>query len=135
MFDWKKYHTLAKKEALENNEENKRSAISRAYYASFCSCRNKILEQDLADDMKLYIIENNLENLHKVVGDILDDGEYIEDKFLANNIAELLKESRIKRNSADYDDNYEGNLDNDVDTVLDNTEYILNNIDFLYPPL
>lgn len=45
MFDWAEYYTLAK-ELFDRPEEScKRSAISRAYYAGFCTARNR-LRQD-----------------------------------------------------------------------------------------
>jgi len=135
MFDWKKYQVLAQKESELSNEENRRSAISRSYYSSYCVCRNKILESELADKQTLYNIKNNIGNVHKIVCDVLEDGEYIEDSYLANSMGSLLKESRFKRNSADYDDTYNWNLENDVYTVLKNTDYILENIDFLYKKL
>lgn len=40
MFDWVEYLYLARELAARNEEASQRSAISRAYYAAFCSARN-----------------------------------------------------------------------------------------------
>jgi len=44
MFDWFEYFDLARNLARQdNNETSQRSAVSRAYYAIFCSARNRLL--------------------------------------------------------------------------------------------
>lgn len=43
MFDWEEYLELAKFLNRRDDEASKRSAISRAYYASFCVARNWLM--------------------------------------------------------------------------------------------
>ncbi|AJI24858.1 hypothetical protein H8R29_23460 [Priestia megaterium] len=40
MFDWHKYLNLAQELSEKDDEEFKRSAISRAYYSAYCNARN-----------------------------------------------------------------------------------------------
>jgi uncharacterized protein (UPF0332 family) len=45
-FDWTKYLILAKElSERANDEASLRSAISRAYYAAFCTARNRLLQE------------------------------------------------------------------------------------------
>ncbi len=46
MFDWDTYLDLAEKLAGEPDEASQRSAVSRAYYAAFCSARNKLEDEN-----------------------------------------------------------------------------------------
>jgi len=39
MFRWEDYLSLAKELAKSTEEQHRRSAISRAYYAAYCSAR------------------------------------------------------------------------------------------------
>lgn len=42
MFAWSRYLELAKELALRTDEASLRSAISRAYYAAYCTARNAL---------------------------------------------------------------------------------------------
>ncbi len=44
-FDWKDYLSLAEELSLRSEESARRSAVSRAYYAAFCSARNHLKNQ------------------------------------------------------------------------------------------
>lgn len=46
MFNWIEYLDLAHDLSEQNSERSQRSAISRAYYAIFCSCRNWLKAQE-----------------------------------------------------------------------------------------
>lgn len=39
-FDWSQYFVLAEHLAEQDDEASRRSAVSRAYYAAYCSARN-----------------------------------------------------------------------------------------------
>jgi len=46
VFDWAKYLVLAEELAMRiTDEASLRSAISRAYYAAFCTARNRLLQE------------------------------------------------------------------------------------------
>lgn len=53
MFDWGTFLDLAEKLAGESDESCQRSAVSRSYYAAFCSARNFL------HDEKTYIPRNS----------------------------------------------------------------------------
>jgi len=46
MFNWTAYLELAKELAQRHDEASQRSAMSRAYYAAFCSARNWLRDRD-----------------------------------------------------------------------------------------
>lgn len=46
MFDWATFLDLAEKLAKEPDESCQRAAVSRAYYAAFCSARNKLRDEN-----------------------------------------------------------------------------------------
>lgn len=46
MFDWATFLDLAETLANEPDESCRRSAVSRAYYAAFCSARNKLEDEN-----------------------------------------------------------------------------------------
>lgn len=46
MFDWSTFLDLAETLADEPDESRRRSAVSRAYYAAFCSARNKLHDEN-----------------------------------------------------------------------------------------
>ncbi len=45
-FDWHEYYTLATELAERPEEAAQRAAISRAYYAAFCSAQKRLRERD-----------------------------------------------------------------------------------------
>ncbi len=45
MFDWRDYLELARELGSHDDEASLRSAISRAYYAAFCTARNRLIQQ------------------------------------------------------------------------------------------
>ena len=132
MFNWSKYQNVAVNYRNFEDEAFLRSAISRSYYASYCLCRNKIIEQNLATGKEINKILSKSGNIHQLVFEVLNKGNFVNDNDLSKNISDLLHESRIKRNKADYDDVYKCNLKEDVELVLQNTDKILKNIDYLY---
>lgn len=46
MFDWATLLNLAEELAQRPDEASQRSAVSRAYYAAFCSARNKLRDKN-----------------------------------------------------------------------------------------
>ena len=91
-FDWKDYVKLAEDiSTIGDNEANYRTAISRAYYGTFCHARNK----------KALTSEEH-ENIHWKVINTLKESRNKNEKF-----AGILMDSlRRNRNKADYDDEY-----------------------------
>lgn len=101
MFDWCEYLKLAETLSRDGGEGSVRSAISRAYYSAFCSARNWL---DKNEDT--FTIPPPGES-HKQVWDTLDRGPQRQKK----QIAALGRRLRATRNSADYDNEFRGKLD------------------------
>ncbi len=101
-FSWRDYYTLAgqfKEQAADSPQQEAllRSAISRAYYASFCLARNYLRD-----------------SLGRKSTGTLDDHEFVKSQFRNlpgqdnQTIAENLRRLRGYRNQADYDDEFPG---------------------------
>ena len=113
-FKWVQYLHLA--ELLNENESEaaKRAAISRAYYAVFCICRN------FARDNKELIPSTSA-----------DDHSLVIEHFKASNnpkrqlIGSLLRRMRESRNSADYDDELIGFPDLMSKSTIEQAQKIL----------
>jgi uncharacterized protein (UPF0332 family) len=97
-FEWAEYLNLAKELAGQTvsragQEARLRAAISRAYYAAFCKCRNHLRDK---------------EGLHVPSGSKAH--QYVRDQFkkspnkLRKRIGYNLERLRNDRNKADYDD-------------------------------
>jgi uncharacterized protein (UPF0332 family) len=102
IFSWKDYYTLAgqlKQQAVDSPQQEAflRSAISRAYYASFCLARNYLCD-----------------SLGRKSAGIQDDHEFVKSQFRSlpgldyQTVAENLRRLRGYRNQADYDDELPG---------------------------
>lgn len=102
-FNWSDYlilaQNLAGKTSLQCQEAGFRSAISRAYYAAFCSARNLLIQ-------KGYNISSSSKT-HKEVQDIFMNRGDITSKEIQSNLDRLRKD----RNDADYEDQFPGKLD------------------------
>ncbi|MEG3841921.1 HEPN domain-containing protein [Microcoleus sp. herbarium14] len=116
-FDWSEYLNLAQElaatnsDSSANSEAKLRSAISRAYYATFCLARNYL--RDIEKDPRLS--RNNRDiNEHQYVAK-----EFIYHRTRMKNmvkIGENLSKLRELRNKADYQDTY--NCQNSVKNAL-----------------
>jgi uncharacterized protein (UPF0332 family) len=104
-FDWSEYLNLAQELAATNsdssaNREAKlRSAISRAYYSTFCLARNYL--RDSEKDLTLFRKNRDI-NEHQYVAE-----EFINHRSKNKNmvkIGENLSRLRELRNKADYED-------------------------------
>ena len=104
-FDWSEYLNLAQELAATNsdcsgNREAKlRSAISRAYYSTFCLARNYL--RDIEKDPRLFRKNRDIKE-HKYVAD-----EFIYHPTKMPNMVKIGENlSRLKelRNKADYED-------------------------------
>jgi uncharacterized protein (UPF0332 family) len=91
MFNWNEYYLLAQELAQRQEEAALRSAISRAYYATYCLARNALVQKGFAIPRT---------NTHK----------WVWDQFRNDPDAKLQKVGldgdrlRRARNNADYDD-------------------------------
>ncbi len=94
-FEWVNFQRIADELADKDDEAAIRSAISRYYYAVFCSARLYLIE---CKD-KHYLAENKNSNVHRDVRNILGSSE---DNTEAK-IGETLDSLRVLRNDADYD--------------------------------
>jgi len=97
-FNWSEYLNLAQELVGQTGtpagqEARQRSALSRAYYASFCQARNHLRDKEghsLPGDGQVHV--------------------YVRDQFrnssdlMRNQIGQNLNRLRIDRNMADYDD-------------------------------
>jgi uncharacterized protein (UPF0332 family) len=109
-FDWSHYLTVARIFCDEApgkplQEALYRIAISRAYYALYCSTRNKMRSR-----MKF----SKSASAHKKLADELQKSSN-RDKRL---IGTWLQRYRIKRNRADYDDSYVSKAGLETDAKL-----------------
>jgi uncharacterized protein (UPF0332 family) len=104
-FEWSEYLNLAQELAATNsdssaNREAKlRSAISRAYYSTFCRARNYL--RDIEKDSILFRKNRNI-NEHQYVAEAFIDHRS-KNKNLVK-IGENLSRLRELRNKADYED-------------------------------
>ena len=104
-FDWSEYLNLAQELAATNsdcsgNREAKlRSAISRAYYSTFCLARNYL--RDIEKDRTLLDKNRNI-NKHQYVAEAFIDHRSKNRNMVK--IGENLSRLRELRNKADYED-------------------------------
>ncbi|WP_242728999.1 HEPN domain-containing protein [Microcoleus vaginatus] len=124
-FDWSEYLNLAQELAATNsdcsgNREAKlRSAISRAYYSTFCLARNYL--RDIEKDPRLFRKNRDI-NEHQYVAK-----EFIYHPTQLKNmvkIGENLSRLRELRNKADYEDTM-FNLQREARTALMLAENII----------
>ena len=121
-FDWSEYLNTARElagqaTALASDEAKKRSAISRAYYAAFCSARNHLRDKEhdqsipVGGDAHGYVRKQFKTSKDKVRREIGED--------LARLVA--------KRNLADYDDTIE-RLEGETHLVLNWSQEVLSDL-------
>ena len=117
-FDWSEYLNLAQElaatnsDSSANSEAKLRSAISRAYYSTFCLARNYL--RDIEKDPRLSRKNRDI-NEHQYVAE-----EFIYHPTKMKNmvrIGENLSRLRELRNKADYEDTLY-NLQNAVKNAL-----------------
>lgn len=92
MFDWLEYFDLARNLARQDNEASQRSAVSRAYYAIFCSARNRLRWEGES-------IPRTGE-AHRIVWDQFEKNA----EKMRRKIAQDGKRLKHKRAKVDYDD-------------------------------
>jgi uncharacterized protein (UPF0332 family) len=92
MFDWFEYFDLARNLARQNDEASQRSAVSRAYYAAFCSARNRLRQEQGAIP--------KTDKVHQIVWEQFENSTEKKRKQLA----QYGKRLRRERNKVDYDD-------------------------------
>jgi len=121
-FDWSEYLNIARElagqaTALASDEAKKRSAISRAYYAAFCSARNHLRDKEhdqnipVGGDAHGYVRKQFKTSKDKVRREIGED--------LARLVA--------KRNLADYDDTIE-RLEGETHLALNWSQEVLSDL-------
>ncbi|MEG3894555.1 MULTISPECIES: HEPN domain-containing protein [unclassified Microcoleus] len=117
-FDWSEYLNLAQELAATNNDSSAnreaklRSAISRAYYSTFCLARNYL--RDIEKDPRLSRKNRDI-----------NEHQYVAEEFIYHptkmkhmvKIGENLSRLRELRNKADYEDTVY-NLQNAVKNAL-----------------
>ena len=117
-FDWSEYLNLAQElaatnsDSSDNREAKLRSAISRAYYSTFCLARNYL--RDIEKDPRLFRKNRDI-NEHQYVAN-----EFIYHRTKMTNmvkIGEKLSKLRELRNKADYED-IMFNLEKEARTAL-----------------
>lgn len=90
-FSWHDFLNLAKSLSERKDEASDRSAISRAYYAAFCTARDSLLTNNCP-------LSKGSE-VHGQVQDVLGKAK----DFDCQKIAQDLGRLRLDRNKADYD--------------------------------
>jgi uncharacterized protein (UPF0332 family) len=118
-FDWSEYFNLAQELAATNSDSSAnrdaklRSAISRAYYSTFCLARNYL--RDIEKDPRLFRKNRDI-NEHQYV-----PKEFIYHRSKNKNmvkIGENLSSLRELRNKADYEDTIFNNLQKEASYAL-----------------
>jgi uncharacterized protein (UPF0332 family) len=97
MFNWIMYLQLAKDLIKRTDEASQRSAVSRAYYAAFCSARNRLRDREGATIPKTSAA-------HSAVWDEFQSSAEIRRRQIGQ-LGHRLKRARAK---VDYDDNVPG---------------------------
>jgi len=125
-FDWSEYFNLAQELAATNSDSSAnrdaklRSAISRAYYSTFCLARNYL--RDIEKDPRLFRKNRDI-NEHQYVAE-----EFIYHRSKNKNmvkIGENLSSLRELRNKADYEDTIFNNLQKEASYALMLAENII----------
>src|SRR5687768_14761663 len=93
MFDWADFLEAAEDLAKRGDEAGLRSAVSRAYYAAFCSARNH-----LRDKRSIPIPKTGA--AHRIVWDQFEASNDRDDRLIGTLGVRL----RRSRNKVDYDD-------------------------------
>lgn len=101
-FQWSEYLNFAIDSAKLGHEAAWRSSISRAYYAAYCQARNKLSVRIPDKDS------------HKFVWDEYKSSRDTIKQFIGINGDRLRK----KRKSADYFDEYRGDLNKDAEDAI-----------------
>lgn len=115
-FVWRNFLELAKG-LPKNNETEQRTAISRAYYAVFCTARDLLINSNIS-------VPPNVDS-HTRVRDLYD----LSGDFESQRISQTLDRLRLSRNSADYDTTYNGNLEKAALRDISRSEKALQMID------
>ena len=98
-FDWADYLVFAEELAQRSDEAALRSAMSRAYYAAFCTARNR-----LRQDHPYFEKERQALDSHKRVWDVYRNDTHEP----RHSIGEVGDRLRKKRRLADYEDEVRG---------------------------
>jgi uncharacterized protein (UPF0332 family) len=117
--DWFLYYDLALEWVENDREAHKRSAVSRAYYAMFCTARNE-LKDHINDDYK----PPECGSEHMYVWNL-----YKEDRHPrgTRQIGVLGNRLRLHRNRADYDDvilNFPDLVEDAMDSAAELREHL-----------
>ncbi|MEG4395686.1 HEPN domain-containing protein [Microcoleus sp. BROC3] len=130
-FDWSEYLNLAQElsatnsDSSANREAKLRSAISRAYYSTFCLARNYL--RDIEKDPRLFRKNRDI-NEHQYVAEAFINHRSKNKNMVK--IGENLSRLRELRNKADYEDTM-FNLPTQARTALklaDNIIAVLSNL-------
>lgn len=97
-FDWTKYQSLAQQLLQSSDEESQRSSISRAYYAIMNQCKDRLIQNRHPITPK--------KRTHQQTWDGFNGSKDLRCKRIAS-WAVRIKE---KREEADYDTTFPGNL-------------------------
>ncbi len=114
-FDWSKFLDLANN-LSGGDESSKRSAISRAYYAAFCSARDRLTKSGV------YIPRTG--EAHDRVPALYA----LSRDYDSQEISKALMREKIVRNSADYDCVFDGDLDDSAGRSLQRAEKTLKSV-------
>jgi uncharacterized protein (UPF0332 family) len=126
-FDWKEYLAVAKRllaeyETQPNKEANLRTAVSRAYYASF-----KTAEEFLLRKNEISPIDEDDDEEQRIGSHwrVIRAFAYSRNRH-RKQIGEALIRMRFDRESADYHAEFRGNLLDAVNDVIDQAQYVIN---------
>lgn len=103
-FEWCEFNNLADSYINQSNEAKQRTGVSRYYYATFCTTRDFLNENDI------FLNEKSKKTMHSKKSDIHGETSKIfrkHERFKKNNIGKTISKEldklRKMRNEADYD--------------------------------
>lgn len=123
-FDWSEYFSLAQELVGQSvnlpagQEARSRAAISRAYYAAFCECRNYLWDSGDSEEER-----PRGSKVHQFVKNEFVSSSNVMRQSVGRNLDRL----RIKRNQADYDDEI-SNLPKNTDLSLNLAKQVISNL-------
>lgn len=122
-FSWPEYLNVAKhlsgKSCVTITEARLRSSIGRAYYAAFCEARNYLRDVDHDPNLSTSNPQRNKTHWY-VIRSFRNSTDP-----QRRQVAKLLSLLRDRRNEADYQDIFHGNLPKDVALALQRSQQII----------
>jgi len=138
-FEWSEYLDFSKELIFPSgkilypaNEVILRICISRAYYSVFCLSRNYLRDIENNIIIKKAYYNNDTRDLKKNGG----IHKYVFTQFRSDRekiyVANKLKKLKVRREKADYHDEYDGNIQKEIIRTINDAEFAIIELNKLY---